>query len=172
MRKKGAIELSVTAIIVLIIAIVILGLILGFVRNMFSDVSSQFEAQATDEPEPATPSPSNPITLSRTNIITSPGKSEVVRLGVYNPTDYDWNDTTSNGVNSPSISCGSDPVIIGEDTITKEIDAGQTESYIYLFTTGNVAAKTYLCSASIIGNSTANEGPDTYTKELTIKVKE
>jgi len=168
MKKKGAIELSVTAIIVLIIAIVILGLILGFVKSMFSDVSSQFEAQATDEPEPPTPSPSNPITLSRTNIITSPGKGEVVKLGVYNPMSYDWNLSVI-----PSIDCGSDQVIIGEDTSSKKINAGQIDTFLYLFTTGNAAAKTYLCTATVVGNNTNTAlGPDTYNKELTIKVKD
>ena len=43
--KKGAMSLSVTAIVVLIMAIVMLGLGLGFIRGMFGKVSVQFEEQ-------------------------------------------------------------------------------------------------------------------------------
>ena len=43
MDKKGALELSINAIVILIIAITMLGLGLGFVRGMFGKASGQFE---------------------------------------------------------------------------------------------------------------------------------
>lgn len=42
MRKKGDLNLSINAIVVLILAITMLGLGLGFMRNMFSKTTSQF----------------------------------------------------------------------------------------------------------------------------------
>ena len=88
--KKAAIELSVTAIVILILAIVILGLGLGFIRGMFGKVATQFEQQIAIEPEPPTTSGSDTLTLSRESIITSAGASEVLKVGVYNPTSRDW----------------------------------------------------------------------------------
>jgi hypothetical protein len=48
MNKKGALELSITAIVVLIIAITVLGLGIGFIKNLFSEgtetISAQFDS--------------------------------------------------------------------------------------------------------------------------------
>ena len=95
--KKAAIELSVTAIVILILAIVILGLGLGFIRGMFGKVATQFEQQIAVEPEPPTTSASYPITLSRESMITNAGNSEVLKVGVYNPTSRDWAEDTAWG---------------------------------------------------------------------------
>lgn len=43
MRKKGSLQLSINAIVVLILAITLLGLGLGFIKNMFSSTSAQFD---------------------------------------------------------------------------------------------------------------------------------
>lgn len=42
MRKKGALELSINAIVILILAITMLGLGLGFMKKTFGGVTSQF----------------------------------------------------------------------------------------------------------------------------------
>ena len=68
-QKKAAMELSVTAIVVLILAIVMLGLGLGFIRGMFSKVSTSFEEQIGAEPEAELATSSNPLTISRETII-------------------------------------------------------------------------------------------------------
>ena len=48
MNKKAALELSITAIVVLIIAITVLGLAIGFIKNLFGEgqktITSQFES--------------------------------------------------------------------------------------------------------------------------------
>lgn len=90
MNKKGAMELSVTAIVVLIIAIVMLGLALGFVRGMFGKVSTQFEEQISAEPDPPAPHGSEPVTLSRESLIMRAKESGVLKVGVFNPTNEDW----------------------------------------------------------------------------------
>lgn len=43
MRRKGSLQLSINAIVVLILAITLLGLGLGFIRNMFSSTEQQFD---------------------------------------------------------------------------------------------------------------------------------
>jgi len=46
-KKKGAIELSLNLIIMLIIGLVILGLVISFVRNMMNKATSSFNTQLT-----------------------------------------------------------------------------------------------------------------------------
>jgi len=92
MAKKGALQLSVNAIVVLILAIVLLGLGLGFVKGMFGKVSTSFEEQISREPEPFPPTADSPITLSRENIKTNPGETEVIKIAVLNPTNSDWSE--------------------------------------------------------------------------------
>ncbi|RMD58293.1 hypothetical protein D6825_01335 [Candidatus Woesearchaeota archaeon] len=45
MNKRGALELSITAIVVLIIAITVLGLGIAFIKNLFGGATSQIEEQ-------------------------------------------------------------------------------------------------------------------------------
>jgi len=90
MKKRAAIEISVTAIIVLIIAVVVIGLILGFLKNMLGEAAKPLEEKMGEEPDPITATSSNPISLSRSNIITNSGESEIIKISVYNPTEYDW----------------------------------------------------------------------------------
>lgn len=47
-QKKGALQLSINAIVVLILAITMLGLGLGFMRNMFGQTTGQFDEIASD----------------------------------------------------------------------------------------------------------------------------
>lgn len=104
MSKKGAMELSVTAIVILILAIVMLGLGLGFIRGMFGKVATQFEQQIATEPEPPAASGSEPITLSRESIITRAGEPEVLKVDVYNPSDGNW-DIGGDGGNGGTAEC-------------------------------------------------------------------
>jgi hypothetical protein len=82
--KKGALELSVNAIVILILAIVMLGLGVTFIRNMFGKTSGQIEEMISSEPDPQQPYLSDPITVSREHIITTSGSTEVVKVSVFN----------------------------------------------------------------------------------------
>ncbi len=162
-RKKAAMELSVTAIVILILAIVMLGLGLGFIRGMFSKVSTQFEEQIATEPEPALPSGSEPITLSRESIVTHAKDAEVLKVSLYNPTNEDWD------LAYPLIGCSSSLGNFSSlQVISKPIMQGETQSYNVLAEIPKSADPgTYLCSASIV-SSNATVG---YTKDFTIRVR-
>jgi len=83
--KKGAISLSVNAIVILILAIVMLGLGVTFIKNMFGKASVQIEQMISQEPDPQVPYLSDPITLSREHIITTAGGTQqVLKVSVYN----------------------------------------------------------------------------------------
>jgi hypothetical protein len=96
-RKQGSLSLSVNAIVILILAITMLGLGLGFIKGTFGSVTKQVEEQIAAEPDPPTPSASDPITLSRTAIVTSPKKEEVIKVSAYNPGQGVWTTTGAGG---------------------------------------------------------------------------
>lgn len=162
MRKKAAIELSVTAIIVLILAIVILGLGLGFIRGMFGKVATQFEEQIAAEPQPATPTGSEPITLSRESLIVRSSDPVALKVGIYNPTASDW------ATASFKINCSKGGVITNEQFNEKELNSGESFIGTYLFQIGKVSEGVYLCQGGSINNTLTNA--TLYTKDITIKV--
>lgn len=91
MKKRGAIELSINAIIILIIAIVFLSGMIGFIRSKFTKVSTSFEESISLEPEPPEATESNPITLSREYFIAKAGGYETIKVGIFNKLSADMN---------------------------------------------------------------------------------
>ncbi|MBT3304376.1 hypothetical protein HN592_03550 [Candidatus Woesearchaeota archaeon] len=83
MNKKGALELSVNAIVILIIALAVLGLVIGFAVSKFRDVSSQLTINE-ETPEPTS---SQPITLpgGRNTLQLSKKTETLMELKIYNP---------------------------------------------------------------------------------------
>jgi hypothetical protein len=160
-NKKAAMELSVTAIVILILAIVMLGLGLGFIRGMFTKVSTQFEEQIATEPDPSIPSASEPISLSRESILTHAKDSEVLKMGVYNPTNANWE---ADKINT-SLSC-TGLTGIEVQANSRNVNQGESEKFNLLFTIPSKAqAQTYLCQAFI-----GNTSDKFYTKDFTIRV--
>ena len=82
--KKANISLSVNSIVVLVMAMVMLGLGLGFTRSMFGNMSNEFESLTNDIPTPS-PSYNEPLLLSSENIISVQGKSDAIKIGIFNP---------------------------------------------------------------------------------------
>jgi len=89
-KKRGSMELSVSAIVVLILAITMLSLGLVFVKGMLGKMFNKFEEQISEEPEPPKPTLSQPITMSRNPVITTEGTAEVVKISILNPSQQDW----------------------------------------------------------------------------------
>lgn len=88
--KKGALELSVGAVVILILAIILLGLGIGFIKGMFGKTTVKFEELVLREPEPPAPTSSSPITLSREIVTANAGETEALKISVFNPTNKDW----------------------------------------------------------------------------------
>ena len=82
-NKKADLSLSINSIVILILAITMLGLGLTFIRGMFSRVGGNFEEQASKEPEPSPATDSNPISLSREEVIAGKGEYQVLKINVY-----------------------------------------------------------------------------------------
>lgn len=159
MKKKASLSLSVNAIVILILAIVMLGLGLGFIRGMFSKVSTQVEQQVSTEPEPYTPTASNPITLSREMIITHSGDKEVMKVSAYNPTDATWTAV------KPKLTCPGSPIEGINDSQSanpKTVEQGKFVTFNLILTIPSSPPDTHLCQMSI----------KDYSKDMTIKVIE
>lgn len=86
-KKKGSLELSANAIVILIIAITIMGLALTLVKNMFSELGGQIgkQSKATAVVEKATAQ--RPITMPQT-IQVERGEEQTLVIGYYNNKDY------------------------------------------------------------------------------------
>ncbi len=153
MKKKGSLSLSVNAIVVLILAIVMLGLGLGFIRGMFGKVSTQVEQQISSEREPAIPTASQPLTLSREMIITLSDQDQVVKASLFNPT---------NAVITaiPSVTCSA--LAVTEKANERTINQGEFKTYDILLDIPVSAPTTDLCEITI----------DAYKKDITIKITE
>ena len=142
MKKRGAIELSIGAIIILIIGIVVLALTLAFIRGMFTTVVSSTESEIGKEPDPWPASGGEPITISREKILTYPGENEVLKVQFYN--DGAEADLV------PDLECNDNEVIKDVRVMSQIVASGSTANYNYLFTVGNVAVKNYICRVSFI----------------------
>lgn len=167
-RKKGSLNISVEAIIILIFAITMLGLGLGFIRGMFSKVSTQLEQQVANEPDPGSPTGAMPITLSRESIITNQGEQQVLKVGIYNSggtaitdgapfvscRDFDYESTVSETDRLPE-----------ESVNPKDIPSQGKDTFVVIFnvpTTAGVGV--HLCK---VGFPTV---PPVQYKDFTLKV--
>ena len=90
MQKKGAMEISTESIIILILALVFLSLSLVFIKGMLGKMFTRFDEQISQEPEPAKPTLSRPISLSRNPIKAKEDTVEVMKISVLNPAKKDW----------------------------------------------------------------------------------
>ncbi len=164
-NKKAALELSVNAIVILILAIVMLGLGLGFVTGMFGKMGVKIEEQISKETEPPAPSRSDTITLSRTQIITNPGATEVLKVGVLNPTEIDWNSTAYN----LTMNCTGSIITPSNLKINqKEIKAGESVTYDVLFAIPKgKSSGSELCKVAIINSSRT----ELYSEDFAISIK-
>lgn len=148
MNKKGAIELSVTAIVILILAIVILGLGLGFIRGMFGKVSDTFEQQIAAEPEPVAPSTADPLTLSREAIISRAGETEAIKVGVYNPSNIVYGASFTLNASCRGFAA------MSPQTNWRVLPPGRAETFTMLVNIPTTQAEgAYLCSAFLFNGS-------------------
>ena len=152
--KKAAIELSVTAIVVLILAIVMLGLGLGFIRGMFSKVSVNLEEQIATEPEPPLPSSSDPITLSRGTIIVHAKDTGALKVAVYNPAN-------SPITTQPSLNCTGNLISGNSIGYSRLIEQGQSKTFGIMYTISSSASPgTTICRVIANTNITTKYNPE------------
>lgn len=116
MNKKGALELSVNAIVILIIALVILGLILAFVTGKFKALSNMLTG--TDDTTPKA-TPDFPIQLpgGANSLVLAKNEKKPMVISVYNGGTEDVN------LDSITFSCAPEDLL---DDTTFTAPAGTT----------------------------------------------
>jgi len=143
MNKKGAMQLSINMIVILIIAVVILGLALGFINGMFGKMTDQFDVE---EPEPPTASASTPVTMSRgSNLKAGAGEKITVKWSVYCDRENVCTDVDLIGINCGE-SGGTVATLAPAQTIKKTIPFGQSATILTLLDVSSEVGKK-LCTA-------------------------
>ena len=148
-NKKGSMELSVNSIVILVIAIVIMGLILGFIRSKFTQIGGDLQSK---EPDAASATPSDPITLSTDSKVISSGDSAIIKVNVYNPTAAIASirlNSITNTQCQPSMPSAIQAVASQQP---KSVAAGEQAAYILSIRApkGSVP-QTYLCQIGVTG---------------------
>jgi len=178
-NKRGALALSINAIVILIIAITMLGLALGFTRGMFGKAAGQFEELLGTEPEPPVPTGSDPVTLSKERIIGRAGEPRVIKVSIYNSettvagatfkpgidcgTTAGWKELNVNSVPSTSITAGTKSAKVN----ARGIGLRKYETYSILFNLPSVSATTVLCKVQFKLRAASTK---THVKGFTIKI--
>ena len=182
MNKKGALELSVNAIVILIIALTVLGLVLGFAVSKFRGLSEQLVI--TEETPTATPQIPIQFPGGDNELTLTKGQTTQLTLSIYNPSvaDIEFRRATANQASYIDGSCaGPDTIVIKNahakvlgamketasddelvfDTVG-DIDKGKTGDAIAVVTAeGGLSTGTYSCLIEIYAyDSTA------YTKAI------
>lgn len=168
MNKKGSMELSVNSIVILVIAIVLMGLILGFVRTQMNTVTKKF---FQNEPEASVATASEPVTLSRPELIVDADEKLGLKSQVYNT------NTTKMIYNAfPSFVCyGGLRLTISEGgVIPKNISPSGIEKYNIVVQVGGAASGTYVCELVVSGSSSPDANvaySPKMAREITVKVQ-
>ncbi len=160
MNKKGALELSVNAIVILIIALTILGLVLGFAVSKFRELSGQITINE-DTPE-ATPQIPIQFPGGKSEITLSKAQPTRAVLSIYNPSAYTIDLTgTASRVETSCVGGGVGASLAsGDITVTAagSIDAGTTGEVPVVFTLANsVVPGEYSCKFAIMEDATTTE---------------
>jgi hypothetical protein len=147
MSKKASMELSVNSIVILVIAIVMMGLILGFIQSKFKDVSKNL---IQEEPVPNEASASDPMTLSRTTVVTSSGQKVAIKMNIFNTENTTMQDVY------PRFSC-KPPLTVTADYFNRSINPASQVAFEGTLKPNSVAKDTYLCQVCYLRKSTAQK---------------
>ncbi len=165
MYKKGALELSINAIVIVILAMTLLGLGLGFVRKMFTDigdtttqVQSQMKEQILDDLRRG----DKRLSFPSARLDVESGKEELIVVGVKNTEPLTLNfkfyiEEVIGGDNAP-IPIVSDPTLATNsanpqvffwDDSAQVLTAGESNVYVITLKADRTASGTKLFKMKI-----------------------
>ncbi len=162
MNKKGALEISVNAIVILIIALAVLGLIIGFAVSKFRETSEQINTRE-DTPEATA---QQPITLpdGRDTLQLSKAGSNTLAIGVYNSGTGQVDAATTGVVCVPEVAAGTG-ITFSVPTGTT-IDAGKSaEIPVSIEVAGVIETGRKSCTLTV-GTS-----PDTVERTVFVQIE-
>jgi hypothetical protein len=166
MRKKGAIELSMTTIIVIILGVVLLSLGLVFVKGIFSKITSISDQAflVADQEIREKMGSDETFYVGGTNIELDAGKSITINTGIRNIAEKAGTSTkfTITG------DCDCDEVEIIASETKKTIEEGERGGIPIVVVVNKIAQPGQICTCSI----KAMKGSQEYEDEIiVVKVK-
>lgn len=164
MDKKGALELSITAIVVIVIAFVVLGLALTLTRTIFKGAQEKLpEAFAVTQLE-SEPTSENPITVSQT-IEIGRNDEKTMTVGFYNKDTM-----TAEKAAFVVISClDKEKNQVPDEgrpdvaSISQDVSANTAAGFSVILTENGLAPGTYICTLAVCndGDCVATEPYET-----------
>ena len=164
MKKKGALELSVNSIVIMVIAFVVLGLILTFTRTIFKfgteKTTGIFEATSLE----TQPDAENPLTLPDTVSVKAKGK-KTMNVGYYNRNPYlavnakfgisDCQDESGNSMEIIAGELGKnrDEIIPTITSAWQSIEGSESKGYKIIITDNGIpSGRLYICTVVVYNN--------------------
>lgn len=153
-HKKGALQLSINAIVVLILAITMLGLGLGFMRNMFGSTTEQFtniadeiQSQVIDKIE----SSGEKVTLLSKQVRIKKSEKKELFYGIKNVEDageFDILIECDSRMDDPNWSPSSEEIRF-EYFRSASLEEGEVIVHKMQVNTGSTATSTYSCAIKV-----------------------
>ena len=169
MNKKGSLELSVNAIVILILAITMLGLGLGFMKGMFGKVSAKVDTAigGTDIQNPATAE--NPFVLVSKDAIIKRGENYRLDASLFN----NLNEEISALAYTPPLCKSGTDITTTDFTITvpntREVKINQLAPLSFLVEVATTAtSRTSICTFTVTATTTA--GTTVFTQDFFLTV--
>ena len=175
MQKKGAIELSMSTIIVVIIGVVLLILGLTFVRGIFSK-TDVLTGNAFDEAETAMKNigtPTEELTVAPLKTSMSQGETKGALVVIYNIDTKEHKYNLKTSLPSKTATAGKISCVMAEtqeessNTITVE-SGRQRRDIKVLITDGGSPLGTYICNVNLYRDG-STETRD--TRSITVEIK-
>lgn len=166
MNRKGALELSINAVVILILAITMLGLGLGFIRGLFGGTVEKFAEigeQLEEEQRTTLLESASEVTFLTSNIKVK-GREKSVSFAIRNNRPNDLTFAVKSGMTCfDAIGSGADPSHITFETYeTRTIEGGKSD-VLPLVISVNAAAEatTYSCRLVLVtGAAPDPDDPD------------
>jgi len=178
MKKRGSLNLSINAIVVLILAITMLGLGLAFMRNInggateeFQKTSGEIEKQMIEQMKDS----NQVITLYRPKMTIKIGDDDLNYIGFKNDqqgiVNFQIKDIVCEGLNSPThLNCANgQDVSIGWLTSATPIEGGENK-VMPLKVEISTQANEGICYCTVPVTMTGDSGGDSKSTEFIIEV--
>lgn len=152
--KKGALDVSINAIVVIIFAITMLSLGLAFMRGTFGKIGGQVDGIISNAQLDNPPSAENPFVLSANQITVKKGQTTTLKIGYYN-------DGTDKQTVDFIASCPQGPVVSPDRVNDRGVNMGDSLAWQVSIKATNTP-NTYTCSATATPSIGSAEGTPKY----------
>ena len=181
MNKKGALNLGISTVVVMVIAMVVIGAGVSFIRTFFTagtdGLIGAFDGVGDLGVQPDR---NNLFVIDRELVRGTPGELIILKAGIYNPTTTPWNN-----VEFESISCSEGLNTEGEDrnivvqSVPQNIAPGSFAGYQVglelIQNTGDasnaIEQKKYVCMLKLTAsNDDSDVNDELPTKQITVEI--